>query len=220
MKDIDFIPTWYKAGRERKRRYIRYYSLMGAMFALMAGWGFLINGHIAHVNAEVEEMQTIIDKGMGQAENAVVLKSQIDQMVKKSELLDQIELRTSMTAIMGELSSLFGENVILRKLSLKNELIPNSQKKEPAASTSVVQIGGSKKNKTDQVVPPTPSRCKVVLTGIAASPADAALLIAQLEEANYFDQVLLNYSKPRKLKDKDVTEFEVRCFVADYHYVE
>ena len=69
------------------------------------------------------------------------------------------------------------------------------------------------------MVPASPSHCKVVLTGIAARPADAALLIARLEKTEYFDHVLLVYSKPKKVKDKDVTEFEIRCFVADYQQV-
>ena len=64
--------------------------------------------------------------------------------------------------------------------------------------------------------PKTPLRTKVSLTGIAARPADAALLIARLEQTDYFEQVTLVFSKPQKFKDNDVTEFEIRCFVADY----
>ena len=219
MKEIDFIPQWYKAGRERKQRYIRQYALMAALFTLMLGWGFVVNGHISHVSAEVQEIQTAFEKGRIRSEQAAGLQVRIAEMKEKATLLDKIESRTKMTAILGELSYLIGENVILSNLSLQNELIRDPGKKNTSASAAVVQVGGSQKDDQDDVVPVSPSHCKVVLTGIAARPADAALLIARLEETEYFDGVFLVYSKPEKIKDKDVTKFEIRCFVADYRHV-
>ena len=216
MKELDFTPQWYKAGRERRRRYLRQYALMALMLTLMAGWGFVINGHVSHVSAEVKEINTAFEKGMMRSEQATVLKGRIAEMKEKTTLLDKVESRTKITAILGELSYLIGKNVILSKLSLQNELIQNSERKDAFASAAVVQVVGSKKDDQDNVVPASPSHCKVVLTGIAARPADAALLIARLEQTEYFDRVFLVYSKPKKLKDKNVTEFEIRCFVADY----
>jgi hypothetical protein len=219
MKEIDFIPKWYKADRERKRRYVRHYSLMAVLFTLMVGWGVVINGHVARVSAEVEEIQTAFEKGRIRGEQAVHLTNQIAEMRQKTTLLDKIAPRTKMTAILGEVSYLIGENVILSKLSLQNELIQNPNGAEIAASAAVVRVGGSQKNNQDEVAPSSPSHCKVVLTGIAARPADAASLISRLEQTDYFNRVFLVYSKPKKVKDKDVTEFEIRCFVADYQYL-
>jgi hypothetical protein len=216
MKEIDFIPQWYKAGRERKRRHIRQYALMAIMFTLMVGWGFVINGHVSHVSAEVEEIQTAFEKGQQRSEQAADLQVRIAEMKEKTTMLDKIESRTKMTAILGELSYLISGNVILSKLSLQNELIQNPEEKDGTASVAVVQVGNSQKDDQDAVIPESLSHCKVVLTGIAARPADAAHLIARLEQTPYFNRVFLVYSKPKKLKDRDVTEFEIRCFVADY----
>ena len=118
-------------------------------------------------------------------------------MKEKTTLLDKIESRTKMTAILGELSYLIGENVILSKLSLQNELIQDSGKKDAFASAAVVHVGGSQKDGQEDVVPASPSHYKVVLTGIAARPADAAQLIARLEQTAYFDRIFLEYSKPK-----------------------
>ena len=219
MKEIDFIPEWYKAGRERKRRYLRQYTLMAVLFTLMVGWGLIINGHIANVSAEVKEIQTSFEKGLSRSEQVAELASRIAQMKQKTTLLDKIESRTKVTAILGELSYLIGENIILSELSLENELISNSHTKDAFAPAAVVRSAESKNNNSDQVVPQSPSRCKVILKGIAARPADAASLIARLEQTNYFDQVLLVFSRPKKVKDNDVTEFGIRCFVADYQHV-
>ena len=217
MKEIDFIPQWYKAGRERKRRYMRHYALMSIMCTLMVGWGFVINGHVSRVSAEVEEIQTAVEKGRLRGQQATLLEGQIAQMTQKTTLLDKIESRTKTTAVLGEVSYLIGKNIILSKLSLQNEWIQKTEKKGPRSA--VVGMNGLQKNDQDTVIPALPSHCKVVLTGIAARPADAAALIVRLEKTDYFNQISLVYSKPKKVKDKDVTEFEIRCFVADYQYV-
>ena len=194
-------------------------AIMAVMFTLMVGWGLAINGHVSHVSAQVEEIQTAFEKGRIRSEQANQLKNKIAEMKEKTTLLDKVESRTKMTAILGELSYLIGENVILSKLSLQNELIPNRERKNASASAAVVQVGGSQKDGQDDVVPVSPSHYKVVLTGIAARPADAALLITRLEQTAYFDSVFLVFSKPKKVKNRDVTEFEIRCFVADYQQV-
>ena len=142
MKELDFTPQWYKAGRERRRRYLRQYALMALMLTLMAGWGFVINGHVSHVSAEVKEINTAFEKGMMRSEQATVLKGRIAEMKEKTTLLDKVESRTKITAILGELSYLIGKNVILSKLSLQNELIQNSERKDAFASAAVVQVVG------------------------------------------------------------------------------
>ena len=217
MKEIDFIPEWYREGRKRKRCCIRRYTLMAVMFALMMMWGAVINGHIAQVSAEVEEIQTSFQKTRMQGERAIQLKNQITEMRERTMLLDKIESRTKMTAILGELSHLINENVMLSKLSLQNEVIPNPDREGAAAA--VVYTGGFQRSSQDDVLPLSSFHCKVVLTGIAASPADAAMLISRLEKADYFNQVSLVFSRPREFEDKDVTEFEIRCYVADYQHL-
>jgi hypothetical protein len=219
MKEIDFIPQWYKAGRERQQRYKRQYVLMAVMLTVMVSWGFLINGHVSHVSAEVQEIQTALEKSRLRSEQATVLQTRIAEMKEQKSILDKIESRTKITAILGELSYLIGDNVILSSVSLEDELIENSETADAVVSAAVVQVSGAQKQDQDQVVPVSLTRCKVVLAGIAAQPSDAALLISRLEKSDYFDGILLVYSKPKKLKDQDVTEFEIRCFVADYQQV-
>jgi hypothetical protein len=66
MKEIDFIPQWYKAGRERKRRCIRQYTLMAAVFTVMVGWGFIVDSHISRVSAEERKPNCWIRSQLGQ----------------------------------------------------------------------------------------------------------------------------------------------------------
>jgi hypothetical protein len=214
MKEIDFIPEWYKADQVRKRRYARQYTIIAVVFAAMMAWSFVVGRHVNRVGAEVEGIQTAFDKGRDKVYQAHLLQSEIAAMKQKAAVLDTLTSRTKVTAVLGELAYLVRENIVLNRLSFTNEPIEELKKQTPA-SGAVVQIGGSKEQQS-AVVPKTPSRVKVTISGIAARPADAASLIAALEQADYFQQVALIFSRPKKFMDKDVTEFEICCYVADY----
>jgi len=214
MKEIDFIPEWYKADQVRKRRYARQYTIIAVTFAVMMVWSFVVGGHVKHVSADVEGIQAAFDKGRDKVYQTQLLQSEIAEMKQKADVFDTITSRTKTTAILGELAYLVQENIVLNRLSLTNEPIEEFKKETPV-SGAVVQIGASKEPQ-NTVVPETPSRVKVTISGIAARPADAAALIAALEQADYFQQVALIFSRPKEFMKKDVTEFEICCYVADY----
>ena len=101
-------------------------------------------------------------------------------------------------------------------MSFSSEEIELEQEQSSVSSGSVVQVRPASSRDKKSQVSLTPKRTKIVLTGIAAKPADAATLISQLEQSDYFDQVLPVYTKAKKVKAQDVYEFEICCFVADY----
>ena len=214
MREIDFIPEWYRTDRVRKRKYVRQYTLIGSLFLLMMVWSFIVGGHVDRVAAEVQQLQTDLEKTVNRAEQVAVLQDEITVMKEKMALLNRIKPRTQLTAILGEIAYLMRENIILSKLLIKNEPIKGSNE-NTTASRVVVQVEKTKKDQ-DAVAPPSPCRLKIVLAGIAAQQSDAASLIAQLEETPYFEQVALVFSKPKTINQQDVTEFEIQCTVADY----
>lgn len=214
MKEIDFIPEWYKADRIRKRRYARQYTIIAVIFGVMMVWSFIVGRHVNHVSAEVEDIKAAVAKSRDKVYQTQLLQVDIAAMKQKADVLDSITSRTEITAILGELAYLVQEDIVLDRLSLMNEPIEEIKTESPV-SGAVVQIGKAKERQ-NAVVPKTPSRVKVTLSGIAARPADAATLIASLEQADYFQQVALIFSRPQKFMDKDVTEFEISCYVADY----
>nr|MBC8379068.1 hypothetical protein [Planctomycetota bacterium] len=51
MKEIDFIPEWYKASQNRMKRYHRQYILLASLLTIMMAWSFIIGGYIEKVRA-------------------------------------------------------------------------------------------------------------------------------------------------------------------------
>ena len=215
MKEIDFIPEWYRTDRVRKRKYVRQYTLIGSLSIMMMMWSFIVGSHVNRVSAEVQQLQRDLEKTVSRAGRVAILQDEIAGMKVKTTLLERITPRTKLTAILGEIAYLMRENIILSKLLFKNE--PIGKKDGTAASPSmvVVKVGNTTKDQA-AVAPQSPSRLKVVLAGIAAQQSDAASLIAQMEETPYFEQVSLVFSRPKTINQKDVTEFEIECTVADY----
>lgn len=220
MKEIDFIPEWYKADRKRKRRYVRQSTLIGVAFVIMMIWGMVIDRYVVSVKADVQDIQDAFTKAQTRVQEAMELQGQIDTLEQKASWLDKLTLRTPMTAVLAEVSYLMHDKVILSDLSLKNEPIEELKENQTAAPGAVVQIGVPKEKNEDVVGPQIPTRVVMTLTGIASQPADAAVLIARLEDSPYFDSVTLVFSKPKDFKETEVTEFKIRSYVADYRIQE
>jgi hypothetical protein len=216
MKEIDFIPEWYKADRKRKQRYVRQYTWIGIVLAVMMVWSFIAGRHVERLHAEVDDIQIAFERGKTRVEQAQELQRQIADMKEKMQMLSVIAPRTPVSSLIGEVSYLAGSNIILSRLSFQNEPFQEDRPQGTLPSTAVVQVAASGKPGQAAAIPNTPSRTRVVLNGIAATPADAAALISVLEQTDYFEQVAPVFTRAKKVKDTEVTEFEIRCYVADY----
>lgn len=220
MKEIDFIPDWYKANCRRRRRYVRQYSLMGVLFAATMLWSFMMGQYIQHAGAQVQEVETALLKKTQWIDEAALLQQEIAIMESRKTLLEDITPRTPMSAIVGELSYLIPNDVVLTNLSLTADVLQKKPSKGAVHSVAVVQVDTNSKDSEISEVAGLPSRMKIILSGIAAKPANAAGLISRLEHSHYFEEVDLVFSKPKKIKTYTVTEFEISCYVADYKIVE
>jgi hypothetical protein len=213
MKEIDFIPEWYKANQNRKRRYHRQYMMLGGLLVIMMIWSFIIGHHVNQVHADVEAMQSMYEKGHLKVDEAMILESEIALLQQQAVLLEDASPRTNTSAVLAELSWLVRDSIVLSKVSLKNETIEQAEEKS-SEPTGIVQVGAPSKDK--DTVRLRPTRTKVTLTGVAAKGADAADLIARLEESDYFEQVSPVYTRGKTIKNCDVIEFEISAYIADY----
>ena len=57
MREIDFLPDWYKNGRKRRTSYRRQYIAVGCIFAVLAAWSFAEEFTVSKTKAELNNMQ-------------------------------------------------------------------------------------------------------------------------------------------------------------------
>ena len=86
MKEIDFLPEWYKSGRRRKITYRTQYVVLGGIFAIMMVWNFFAAGSVSRAEAELAR----ISAGDAESQAATVtftrLKDQIGELQKKGRV--------------------------------------------------------------------------------------------------------------------------------------
>lgn len=219
MKEIDFIPSWYHENRRRRDWYIRRYV---TILVLSVVWmvGNLISGNIiSSAYGELDSLRSSFEHGLQKIEQARGLENRLAELSQKRQILSHLCPRTELSPVLAELSCCIGGRVILTKLSVKQttpEVLETGQQSNPGKTVQIKRNSDRKLEpfeKTDTIL-------SVVLAGIAIDGAEAAALISRLEQSDYFVRVVPVFSRNQSRLDKTVTEFEIRCFVADFKIAE
>jgi len=242
MKEIDFLPEWYKSGKRRQTGYRAQYIALGGIFAVMMMWSFVTTRSISKAKGEFVQAAA----RQAQAENAsresAGLKGEIMSLQKKAGTIKQIDSKIDVASVLAEMSFLIDKKVALSKVEFIAEKFVDKQGAQPNNS-SMVRVALPKFNAKG--APLGDVRFKVVICGMAADASDTAALICKLEDSPYFCQVVPSFSRNTEVKaanypllasgtnagekardaqrdvresDKSVwvSEFEISCYLANY----
>jgi len=245
MKEIDFLPEWYKSGRRRQVSYRTQYIAIGGVFVVMVVWSFITTHSIS--KAEARHAQMAANQAQAEKVSAKMaeLENEMGVLRKNAGSIEEIDSRIDVASVLAEMSFLIDEKIVLRKVEFVAEKFPDEDdvKSSPAGIVRVVQakLGNKKKLPLGNV------RFKVVIAGVAADASDVATLMCKLEDSPYFFQVVLSFSRgDAKIKienasyrkeitdgqanlentdrvrdtavrsDIQVNDFEINCYLANY----
>jgi len=246
MKEIDFLPEWYKSGRRRQVSYRTQYIAIGGVFVVMVVWSFITTHSISQAKAQYAQMATNQAQAEKVSAKLAELENEMSLLRKNAESIEEIDSRIDVAGVLAEMSYLIDEKIVLRKAEFIAEkfLEEDDVKSPPAAVVRAVQASLSNKKE----LPLGNVRFKVVIAGVAADASDVATLMCKLEDSPYFCQVVLAFSRGDTeigidrasssfaetdvaggtVKNKDragesgvqskiqVNEFEVNCYLANY----
>ena len=226
MKEIDFLPEWYKSGRRRQIGYRAQYIALGGIFVVIVVWSFIATHSISKATAEVASGAARQAEVESESREFARIKSQVAELQKKVKSIEEIDSKIDVANVLAELSFLIDEKIILGKVEFKAEGFADIQKSKANASSTVrvarAKFGGRGTQWLGDV------RFKIVINGVAADASDVAELICKLEDSPYFCQVIPSFSRNKKIKagmssareDLQVTEFEISCYLANYRQKE
>lgn len=237
MREFDFLPEWYKNDKRRHVHVRRQYAALAVVFLAM----MIFNGTAIHRAGKAAAEAMRLENHRVGAEAVVhefnVLTKQLNERKTRASLVEQMDSKVDIAAILAEMSQVIGDSIVLRKVEIQAE--PFSRAEDKAARTSVVRLadrpGSSEKEK-----PLGRMKFRIVLTGVAAQPADVADLVCRLDGSAYFQRVHpLFYGNAKgqagsrsvpSLPDSgtaakapgvaNVTEFEIACYLANYKDIE
>lgn len=241
MKEIDFLPEWYKSGIRRQVNYRLQYIILSGVFAVMIVWNFVSAGSVSKVRAKYIQMETIQLQTEKTSAKLEEYKKEIAVLHEKEKLSDSIDSNINVSNVLAELSFLIDEKIVLSGIELVSEIIPDKQNKEKnPQSLSVVRSSVSGNNSGALL---GNVRFRVLIDGVAANGSDVAALLCKLEDSVYFNRVNLLYSKDasvnkiksgsKNLQQDDsselnknqnknnnenikVSEFEISCYLSNY----
>lgn len=215
MKELDFLPDWYRADRQQKRRRHRHCVLFGLVAALMATWSFIVGQSVSGLSAETQAIETTLEKGRQTVQTALAMEQEVAALDRQARILEALTPRTTLSAILSELSQCVEEQIVFSRVTLTQEPVDDGTGKTATSPGGLVRLGAARTAAASSL-PDAPQRTRVTLIGIAAGGAEVAQLINRLEISDYFDHVSPVFSRAKKVGPKEVTEFEITCTVADY----
>ena len=215
MTEIDFIPGWYHDDRRRRTWYRQRYMMVLVMTGIWIVGNMIAGGVISRAHADLDSLRVSYEKGLSKIDQSKQLQNDLADLQRKSRFLQSLCPRTLPSAILAELAVRIGGGAVLKEITAVQvpfEQLDSSGKKNGAH----VQLSSSGKHEAADPVPVSPTVWKVTCTGFARDGAEVATLIARLEESQYFTRVVPGFSRNSKWNDRNVTEFEISCIVADY----
>ena len=243
MKEIDFLPEWYKSGRRRQLSYRTQYIALGGVFMVMMVWNFSAAHTISKVKAEYSRMTTKQAQAEKVSAKLAGLQDQLRGFQKKTESMKEIDSKIDVASVLAEISFLVDEKVVLGKVEFISEKFADKQKIRSSPNTGAV-VRAIPGKLSGRKLPLGDVRFKIVLGGVAADASDVAALICKLEDSSYFSQVVPSFSRNTEIKNLSgssfgsrmdfidesedikenyreeenirVSEFEIVCYLANY----
>ncbi len=243
MKEIDFLPEWYKSGKRREISYRTQYIALGGVIVVMVVWSFITSQSISTAGAQFTQMETRQTQAKDMSIKLSELKTELRALQEKAESIEEIDSKIDVADVLAEMSFLIDEKIVLGKVEFIAEKIKRKQQdKLSLISSNVVRVAqGEMRSKQ---VPLGDVRFRVVIGGVAADASDVAALICMLEDSPYFCQVVPSFSRTTmitaagnssfhsKIKNEktegnvqkneeniqiQVSEFEISTYLANYH---
>ena len=236
MREIDFLPEWYKEGKRHQIHMRRQYVALAVIFISMVGYNLISTHKIARAAAEL----TRFEEDRGKAESAFhqfnMVTKELNETRVKADLIGRIDSKIDLGAVLAEMSHIIGETIVLKQVEFAAELLATPDSTLPPSGTFVRvadPAAASKKMMLGDVC------FRILLSGLAVSPADVAALVCRLDDSSYFDRVHASYWRSATIRVSpkappdglgsqtetpptpqpqtiNVTEFEVICYLANY----
>ncbi len=219
MREIDFLPKWYKSGRRRQAGYRAQCIALGGMFVVMVVWNFIATGSISKTAAELPQMATRQAKAEIASREFARIKNEVRRLKKGASILEEAGSQADAGSILAEMSFLIDERIVLKKLVVSPEKSSGSWEDSQLPSANAIQ------KLFDDV------RFKVVISGFAVPTSSetsgqeiVAELVCKLEDSLRFCDVYPLFSRHAEVeagggpgkKRYQASEFEISCYLVDY----
>jgi hypothetical protein len=188
----------------------------------MLVWNFLTARSVSQARAELAQERSRHAEAEGASREFEKAKKAVVELQNKANTIRQIDSRIDVAGVLGELSFLIDEKIVLRSVMFSAERFGHNQREKSETGNAVRVVGGGRGRRKAPLLGDV--RFRVVLSGVASEASDVAELICKLEDSSYFCQVIPSFSRNTEVKCGTVranknlraSEFEISCYLANY----
>jgi Tfp pilus assembly protein PilN len=233
MKEIDFIPEWYKRGAMYQIIYRSQYFVLAGIFVIIVVWNFISAKSVSNATAEINQIASKYAEAEESVQKFANLQKQLDQLKERADLLEEIDSRINVPGILAEISYLVDDRIVLNEVKFAAEEFVQNQPNQTAGSSTVRDASFRSSDNTGLAIGNV--KFKITIRGVSTDASDAARLICKLEDSPYFFRVIPVYSRnTTKSKGTDkmsrelgiakadatgdyrLNEFEINCYLENY----
>jgi hypothetical protein len=213
MKEIDFLPQWYKDKRRRQGHYRAQYLGLASLLIVMAAWTAVTTHSICKEQDRLDGMTTGVT-GTAAAQEFAKMKNDFETLHVHTALLSRIDQHVRISGLLGELSAISGNQVKFSRLYVQAEKQPQQDSAAQLPSNTIRAVRDVMTDKTGPY--DGDIRFKVTIAGIASDATYVAGLIRRLEQSAWFFKVTPSFCKNSTVSEHVVSEFEIICYIANY----
>jgi len=237
VKEIDFLPEWYREGRRRQSQMRKQYAGLVLVFLGMMTFNLTATQRASKAAAELSATEDARMRAEAVVHEFEAITNELSELKVRARLMEQTDSKINVAAILAETSHLIDESIVLRRLEFVAEPFSQWSGKEETKRAVVRPATGAEPKAaafSGDVV------FRIVLAGVAARPAQVADLVCRLDESAYFRRVYPSFSRnttitlggraPSKSQANtnaggapdsfEVTEFEISCYLANFEDIE
>jgi Tfp pilus assembly protein PilN len=208
MKEINFLPEWYKQGCVHQRKHREFYVALGLIVFIMMVWSIFANGRVAIIKARNTTLRNAqLIQGHSEAEYSKA-EDEYQQLKSKCKILDSVKSHIVVSNVIAELTHLLDGSIILKGLEIKAEPI---SEQDARTGIKVMSAAGGQSTPTEKK-----TKFRITLTGFASDAAGVAEVINRLEQSDYFFQVVPGLSRNTTIGQYQASEFEIICYLVNY----
>lgn len=216
MKELDFLPEWYRQKNRRKTHYREQYVAIISFFVIMLTWSFFSVSNVMRVEAQCEALHNDRAAKLQNTKEIDCIEEELNQLREKADIIKSIDSKITVSNVLAELSFLIDGPVVLNKVEMNKEKCVVESGDPTRGPVVRVAVGSS--SKKSKLAEEEIYRFKVVIAGVATDATEVAQLVRKLEKSPYFCQVVPGFSRNRIVQAHQVSEFEIHCYIANYSF--
>ena len=149
MKELDFLPEWYKDGQRRRVHVRRQYVALVVVFLVM----MLFNAVALHRAGQAAAEGARLENQRVGAEAVVrefdTLTKQLNELKSRAGLVEQMDSQIDVAAVLAEMSHVIGGSIVVRKLEIQAERFGHSEDKGQTKGSAVRLADGAGNSEKD-----------------------------------------------------------------------